>query len=169
MNNIIVFKKLTDFKPGILFDLLMKSYEKLISEGGLSNPQKFISKWRRFDENAFNNEKIGKCVFVSCIGDQVVGFASYDPRKLPELGIVGQNVILPEFRRKGYGKAQIEEILRIFKTKRCKKVKVSTGDYDFFKPAQAMYIGLGFKGTKSFKRDDIEFSEIEYELNISEL
>ena len=61
MNNIIVCKKLPDFKPGILFDLLMKSYEKLISEGGLSNPQKFISKWRRFDETAFNNEKIGKC------------------------------------------------------------------------------------------------------------
>ncbi|MEI6462434.1 MAG: GNAT family N-acetyltransferase [bacterium] len=166
MNNKLVFKKLTDFQPGILFDLLTKSYDQFITSSGLTNPQKFISKWRRFDENAFNNLRIGKCVLVSCLGDKVIGFASYDPRRLPEFGVVGQNVILPEYRRMGYGKAQIEEIIRIFKSKKCRKVIVSTGEIDFFKPAQSMYLNLGFKESRKFKREDIEFGEIEYELKL---
>jgi ribosomal protein S18 acetylase RimI-like enzyme len=40
---------------------------------------------------------------------------------------------------KGYGKRQIEELLRIFKQEGCKRAKVSTSDNDFFIPARRMY------------------------------
>lgn len=51
----------------------------------------------------------------------------------------------PYARGKGYGRMQIEEVLRIFKEKSCKKVTMTTGESDFFFPARRMYESLGFR------------------------
>ena len=74
----------------------------------------------------------------------MIGFASWDPRAHP-CGIIGHNCVLPEFRGKGYGTAQIREVLRILKGSGFRKVVATTGAHEFFKPAQKMYEASGFE------------------------
>jgi GNAT superfamily N-acetyltransferase len=98
-------------KQGIITDLLKQSYKQLVS----SDPKVWrseVAKWEKFDNEVFQApDTIGACVFLSWLGDQLVGFGSYDPRQQPYFDIVGHNCILPEFRGAGLGKQQINEIL----------------------------------------------------------
>lgn len=86
---------------------------------------------------------------------------SYDPREEPERGIVGWNCILPGHRGKGYGRAQIEEILRIFRSRGIRKAFVITLDADLYVPAQRMYEACGFVRART-----TEERRIEYELEL---
>ena len=136
-----------EHKPGIIANLLKESYAELVSSDFETwGPEQ--QNWGQFDQDVFAfPDTIGECVFLSWSGDQLVGFGSYDPRQKPELGIIGHNCVLPEFRRNGFGKQQIVEILRRFEAIGIQKAKVSTNDHPFFKPAQRMYISCGFKET----------------------
>lgn len=58
--------------------------------------------------------------------DQPIGFFSWDPRELPQEGIIGQNCILPSQRQKGLGKLQMEEVLSIFRKSGAETVTVIT-------------------------------------------
>lgn len=162
----IEFRPLREFNRGIIFDMLMKSYEKVLQEMPRDKKNIMVERWRQNDKDAFDNlDTIGNCYFVTCDDGKVVGFGSYDPRQEPEIGKIGDNIVQPEFRGKGYGKMQIQEILRIFTKKwPVKKVVVSTGANDFFIPAQKQYLSCGFKEVKRFIEDGDE--QICYELNI---
>jgi len=102
--------------------------------------------WNEFDRDAFSNpETVGACVFLSWNGRELVGFASFDPRQRPLCGIIGHNCILPEFRGKGFGKQQVDEILDRFMILKIQTCKVTTNDNPFFVPAQRMYKSCGFQ------------------------
>lgn len=164
------FTSLDGYKPGILFSLLKRSYAELVSSdwrywGGEEK------NWNQFDRDVFGNlETIGACVFLSSLRDQIIGFGSFDPRMKPEFGIIGHNCILPEFRRRGFGKRQIIEILKRFRAMGIGKANVSTCEHPFFLPAQRMYLSCDFKETKRFNCEiDPRYKMIEYEKRINSL
>jgi ribosomal protein S18 acetylase RimI-like enzyme len=164
INLMITFKPLSTLKPGQLFEILTTSYRELIEKYDPINKEKYLADWQQSDKDAFDYpETIGKCVLVSYVDNQPVGFVSYDPRNFPNFGIVGQNCVLPKFRGHSFGKIQIEKLLEIFKDGKCVKALVSTGANDFFIPAQKMYKSLGFIETGRHLNEKWGFTEIEYQ------
>jgi GNAT superfamily N-acetyltransferase len=150
-------------KPGTIASILRSSYAPLVSSDTKLWSSE-IQEWKRFDMDIYGNpDTIGQCTFLSWWGKKVVGFGSFDPRQMPDLGIIGHNCILPEFRGRGFGKQQIAEILRRFRTMGIKLTKVVTLDHPFFAPARAMYISCGFKEEKHYPWEtDRRYSYIEY-------
>ena len=139
-NSIITFTHFRGHQPGLIFDMLIKSYA---SYPALVTIEK--ESWQEYDSSIFSNlDTIGKCGFVSYLEDKPIGFASWDPSNHPNFVIIGHNCILPDYRERGFGRLQILEMLRRFKNMKFKKVKASTGSVSFFLPAQKMYLSCGF-------------------------
>lgn len=134
-----------DREPGTVAAILKACYAGLID----SDPylwQNEAGGWGRFDSEVYkDHSSVGECTFLSWAGNELVGFASYDPRQRPAYGIIGHNGILPQFQGRGFGKMQIAEILRRFRTIGFHKAKVSTLDHPFFVPAKKMYLRSGFQ------------------------
>ena len=108
--------------------------------------------WENYEEEVFKNPlTVGKCGFLSYYEDNLIGFASWDPRQRPNIGIIGQNCILPKFQGRGFGKIQVKEIMRILKRDKFQNVKVTTGEHEFFVPAQKMYESCGFKEKRRYR------------------
>jgi GNAT superfamily N-acetyltransferase len=154
-------------KPGSIFMMLKTCYANLVA----SNPDLWGNEtegWERFDADVYEDpDGIGDCTFLSWVGDKLIGFASFDPRQWPAMGIIGHNAILPEYQRHGFGKQQIEEILQRFQKMGFKKVKVSTLDHPFFIPAQKMYVSCGFCMKRWVPWEGCpKFRLIEYELEL---
>ena len=160
------FKKLTTSKDGLIYSLLNRSYEDLTRQiPELVN--KWQEDWKQYDEEVYKfPETVGASGFITIYNEKVIGFGSYDARQKPELGIIGHNCILPEYRGQGFGKAQILKIVSIFRELGVKKVKVTTGEHPFFNSAQKMYSSCNFMETRRFHNKDMEFREIEYILEI---
>ena len=139
------FTSLEDQTAGVLADMLKRSYASLLAID--SHRWTFeVAKWEQFDLNVFQHpETVGSCVFLSWVDGKLVGFGSYDPRQRPELGVIGHNCILPEFRRKGFGLWQLREILRRLGAMGVKKAKATTHEHVFFEPARRMYLSCGFR------------------------
>jgi RimJ/RimL family protein N-acetyltransferase len=136
----IVYKTISNFRPGLIENLLKTSYKRLI-DFFPNEKEQFYHKWEK-DNNP-------------------IGFFSWDERKYP-LGIIGQNCILPYYQGQGYGRNQIESVVKIFQDKKFHELRVVTGDHDFFIAAQKMYINCGFKEHRKMKGDLfdlIEFSK----------
>jgi GNAT superfamily N-acetyltransferase len=107
-----------------------------------------VLKWEEFDHEVFQHlDTVGACVFLSWSGEQLVGFASYDPRQRPDVGIVGHSCVLPEFRSNGFGKQQVREIIGRFRASEARLARVSTLEHPFFVPARRMYVACGFGET----------------------
>ena len=154
-------------KPGTIAAILKTCYADLVA----SDPDLWRNEtegWERFDTDAYEDPAtIGDCSFLSWIDDNLIGFASYDPRQWPAIGIIGHNGILPEYQGRGLGKQQIEEILRRFRKMGFKRAKVSTLDHVFFIPAQAMYLSCGFCETRRFPwKGSPKYRLIEYEQDL---
>ena len=137
------FEALGRFRPGIINDLLRRSYQELLN----STPdcwQPEAARWAEFDREAFANPgTVGACVFVTSLGDQPVGFGSFEPRDA-QSGWVGHNCIVPEHRRQGLGRRQLDEILRRMTRRGIREVRVTTCAHQFFLPARRMYESRGF-------------------------
>jgi GNAT superfamily N-acetyltransferase len=157
----IVYKTIDNFKPGLIENLLKTSYKRLIDYFP-NEKQGFYHQWEKEDYEAFNNpDTISKYVLFSCLGNNPIGYFSWDDRQYP-LGIIGQNCILPSYQGQGYGRNQIESLIKIFQDKKFNELRVVTGDHDFFIAAQKMYINGGFKEHRKMKGDLfnlIEFSK----------
>jgi len=165
----IEFKPLDAFPRGTIFRLLKESYAGLqVSESSIKN--EYIKNWQETDNNAYNfPDTIGSCVLFSCINDNPIGFFCWDPRKLPEEGVVGHNCILPEHRGHGYGKMQIKKIIELFYSRSAKKIKVTTDNHPFFIPAQKTYLSCGFKEVgRSLTKMFGGLTLIHYEMNLYE-
>lgn len=158
------------FKPpeirqqGILASLLKESYAELVQ----SDPEHWLPEekaWEQFDLEIFKDQStLSTCVFFSCLEDGIIGFASFFLIQKPDIGLIGHNCILPEFRGKGYGKQQIQEILRRFRAMGVKRIKTSTLDTPYFLPAQHMYLTCGFKESERIPWNvDPNVEEIHYE------
>lgn len=160
----LTFKPIPDHEPGIVFSLLQHAYA-----GMSQHDPEFIKYWEPFwkvyDEYIFKYpDTVGACGFISYADEQVVGFASWDPRKYPTC-LIGHNVILPAFRRNGYGTQQMNEALRRIRIRGFSKVIVTTNEHPFFAPAQRMYQACRFVETRRFIGEDaLQSRMIEYEL-----
>jgi len=80
----LTFKSFTDHNPGTILTLLKESYKGLDK----IKPE-YILEWEKdwieYDNDIFQYpDTIGSCGFVSYLGIEIVGFASYDPRKYPK-------------------------------------------------------------------------------------
>ena len=137
------YKTINNFSPGQIGHLLKTSY-KSFTDSFPEQEQRFQTQWEKEDNEAFNNpQTIGRHLLFSCIGNIPVGYFSWDDRQYP-IGIVGQNCVLPDFQGHGYGKKQIEMIIKIFQDKKFREIKATTGDHNFFLSAQKMYYSCGF-------------------------
>ena len=127
--------------------------------------EEYRLKWRRADRETFENPAtIGRCTFITCLDGVPIGLGSFDPREGPQRGVIGQNCIVPEYRQRGYGRRQVEEIVRRLGEMGVRKAIVTTGEHAFFRPVQRMYLACGFREMKRFERgDDAAFHMIEYE------
>ena len=161
------FTSIRDQPRGLIASMLKRSYAALLAADA-SNWLPEVYRWEEFDREVFDNpNEVGACVFLSWSGDQLVGFASYDPRQRPDVGIVGHNCILPEFRGNGFGKEQIKEVLRRFRTMGISLARVSTLDTPFFTPARRIYAACGFRETARHPWDvDPLHDVIEYEVRL---
>ena len=143
-----IFKPFSYGKPGLIYGLLCKCYETFF-EDDPSLEEEWKIMWKEYDSSIFEKpETIGVSGFLTVFKNHTIGFASYDPRKLPDKGIIGHNCILPKFRGNGFGKAQIREIIRIFRERNCNAIEAITGEHLFFKPALKMYKSCGFAEEK---------------------
>ena len=155
-------------KPGIITAILRASYADLLKLDPRWESEQV--NWDEYDREVFAHPKtVGSCLFLTRSNGRIAGFGSWDPRQRPEYGIVGHNCILPEFRGKGLGRQQIQEILRRFQKLGIKTAKVSTNDHPFFVPAQRMYIACGFREVRRITWDrDPSRKTIEYEKEIGQ-
>ena len=155
------FKQITEYEPGIIFSLLSQSFGEVL-DGMLEE------KIKQYDKEAFESpDTVGACVFISTLNGKPVGIASWDPRQGPELGIIGWVCILPKFQCKGFGEAQIKEVLKRLKRDGFKKAFVRTGEHPFFTSAQKMYAACGFKEIKRHPTGDQPgYGTIDYELKL---
>jgi GNAT superfamily N-acetyltransferase len=141
------FAALNSEKPGVLVLLLERVYAPLLDrDPQVWSPQRL--QWQKFDAAAFGHlDTIGSCTFLTRHGEHLVGFASYDPRQRPDVGIIGHNCVVPQFQRQGIGKAQIHETLRRLRAMGIRRARVATLDLPFFTPARRMYMACGFTET----------------------
>jgi GNAT superfamily N-acetyltransferase len=161
MTSNLIFNEVAKYESGIIRDLLFTCYEQILDDG-------LQEQFRQFDRNVFENlGTVGACSFITTLGRQIIGMASYDPRKSPELGIIGHNCILPEQQERGYGKQQVLETIRRLKLRNIKRATVTTSEHPFFKPARAMYLSCGFleiEKKREHPRD--QYKKIHYEMEL---
>ena len=140
----IAFTTFTRHKPGIVFSLLSQSYAAYLECDPLA-AEMWPPDWAAYDRDVFHfPDTVGACGFVTCLDGEPIGFASWDPRFFPEVGIIGHNCILPAFRGHRYGQTQIHRVLAILQERGCIRARVTTGEHPFFAPAQRMYLACGF-------------------------
>lgn len=165
----LTFTSIRDQPSGLIASMLKRSYVDLVdADQERWGPE--VSSWEEFDREVFERpHTVGACVFLSWWDDKLVGFASYDPRQRPDVGIVGHNCVLPEFRGNGFGKEQIKEVLRRFRTMGISLARVSTLDTPFFTPARRIYTACGFRETARhpWGVDPLHYV-IEYEVRLDE-
>ena len=94
---------------------------------------------------------------ITCLDGVPIGMASYDPRQIPERGIIGYNCIVPEHQGKGLGKQQIMEVLRLFRSRGARRACVTTTNDGFFVPAQRTYEACGFVQVRKTEDNNIEY------------
>jgi GNAT superfamily N-acetyltransferase len=158
-----------DQKPGTIASLLRQAYADLLISDPLTFRPEHVN-WAQYDCDVFEQPTtVGVCIFVTQLDGRIIGFGSWDPRQGPQVGIIGHNCILPEFRGRGFGKQQIREILRRFGVMSIEKAIVSTNDHPFFIPAQRMYLAFGFREVRRIPWDrDPRYWTIEYEMEIGQ-
>jgi GNAT superfamily N-acetyltransferase len=162
MNGNLTFRELEGYPRGILEDMQIAGYD------GWRVPEAVRKQvehhWSKLDQLAFDHlDTVGRCMFITCLNGQPIGFGAFDPRRGPAIGVVGQNCILPEFRGNGYGTQQMREILRRMKDHSIQKAVVSTGEDKFFAAARSMYEACGFVETRRFTIYDGQFRCVEYQ------
>jgi GNAT superfamily N-acetyltransferase len=153
---------------GIVAWLLGESYAPIVkAEPVYWEHEK--ANWRQFDRDVFAHPgTVGACTFLSCVGDEAVGLGSFDPRPGPVLGVVGHNCILPAHQGQGYGRAQMQEVLRRLAERGIARAIVSTGEHPFFESAQRMYLACGFCESRRFAGGpDPRYRVIEYERELA--
>ncbi len=157
-----VFVPLTDQQPGVITGLLRAAYAELLDED--PRWRREAERWDEYDRDVFAyRATVGSCLFLTSIGERIAGFGSWDPRGRPEYAIIGHNCIVPEFRGRGLGRLQVEEILRRFREMGVETARVSTGEHPFFIPAQRMYRAIGFQEVRRIGPEPgMEYGIVEY-------
>lgn len=82
---------------------------------------------------------------VSEVDGVVVGFITYRLQEDRELGIIGNNAVIPEYQGRGIGTEQYRRVLEAFEESGIRFAKVTTGLDPFHAPARAGYEKAGFE------------------------
>lgn len=131
--------------PGVIADLLARCYEPLLQLLPAAKAAELRRDWTAYDEAVHGGpDTVGAAGFLTLVEGHVIGFASWDPRRWPEVGLIGHNCIVPEHQGHGFGGRQIEEILSRFGRIGFQRVEVRTDEHPFFTPARRMYERCGF-------------------------
>lgn len=158
------FVPIAGHPPGVVAALLRASYSELVKADSQWAQEQM--NWEEYDRDVFAYpDSVGACLFLTRLDGRIAGFASWDPRQRPTY-IIGHNCILPEFRGRGLGRQQIEEILRRFCRLDAETARVTTNDHPFFVPAQRMYLGCGFREVRRIDGNS-RGKIIEYEKNLA--
>lgn len=136
----IEYKKLSEFKKGLLLLLLKDgySYNKKIEKRDIRN-------WIECDNFFFDNLKnIGdKYCFITTLNGEPIGFVCWDPRNIPEYVEIGHNCIITKYKGNGYGTMQMKEAIRRIKEyDNLKEIIVKTDEESIY--ARKMYEATGF-------------------------
>lgn len=142
----IEFALLKGCRRGLIAEILVSCYRPLLEQLPAMKASELRRDWADYDD-AVHTERdtVGDSGFLTMLGSEVIGFASWDPRGWPNLGRIGHNCIDPAYQGQGYGRRQIEEILRLFRRKGFRRVQVRTDEHPFFEPARRMYERCGFE------------------------
>lgn len=104
----VEFRKFTEFKRGIMYDILADAYsfdERCI--------KCWNDSWKESDNFFYDNPDIAdKYGFVTCLVGKPVGFICWDPRNRPDYVEIGHNGIRAEYKGQGLGKKQLQEAVR---------------------------------------------------------
>lgn len=154
------FRRISEFPRGTLCALLADAYSF-----DCRCARHWGDDWREFDGFFFDNPRIAdRCGFISVLGGRAAGFASWDPRRLPEYTAIGHNCIAAEFKGRGCGAAQLREaVARILREKPARITVTTSG---LLVPAQRMYESAGFREFR--RREDGGFAGelIDYEYRL---
>jgi GNAT superfamily N-acetyltransferase len=142
----LVFVPYQSRRRGLIAELLASGYAPLLGQLSAARRDSLRHDWAEYDDAVHDEpETIGRAGFFSLLGDQVIGFASWDPRGWPDVGTVGHNCVLPEYQGRGFGRCQIEEVLGLFRRLGFARARVRTDEHLFFEPARRMYRRCGFE------------------------
>ncbi len=165
--DIVVFMEIVKFKNekrGTIYKILLDSYSDNIELSKM-----YSDKWSIFDNFVYDNIKImNENGFYVKENEEIIGFISWDSRKLPDIIQIGHNCIIKKYKGKGRGRAQLQlginEIIKL----NPKKIIVRTGNINYFIPAQKMYESIGFIKSKIITINNTLVNElIEYILVLS--
>lgn len=141
------FKKVSQFKRGILFELLTDAYSF-----DVQCQQHWGKDWQEFDDFFFDHLVIAdSCGFITAIRGEPIGFVSWDPRNKPSSVIIGHNCMKTKYKEKGYGKSQLQEAICRIRQLEAEKIVVTTNS--LLVSAQRMYESVGFKLDQSRPSD----------------
>lgn len=102
------FRKFSEFSRGTLYDILRDAYSY-----DSRNIKIWNQNWLESDRFFYDNLDIAdKCGLVTCMNDYPIGFVTWDPRNSPEYVEIGHNGIRSKYKRKGYGRCQLQEAIR---------------------------------------------------------
>jgi RimJ/RimL family protein N-acetyltransferase len=139
MTAALTFTKATRFDPGTVYTILSACFAEILDADLERN-------LRQFDRDVFASpDTVGAGTLITSVAGQTVGLFSYDPRQGPQLGLIGYHGVLPPFRRRSYGRRQIDEIIRILTARRFEALRVTTSLHPFFEPACRLYEICGFR------------------------
>jgi GNAT superfamily N-acetyltransferase len=126
--------------------MLAEVYGGLLAELPAEKTKELLADWRRYDAAVHDEvETVGAAGFLTWIADEIIGFASWDPRGWPEVGQMGHHCILPGHQRQGYGRQQFEAVLSFFLDNGFRLARVATDEHSFFVPARRLYEACGFR------------------------
>jgi GNAT superfamily N-acetyltransferase len=164
----IEFAPFAGCRPGLIFDLLSESYAPLLAQLPQAKVAELLQDWREYDAAVFGEpDTVGSSGFVTRLGREIIGFASWNPTNWPAVGIIGHNCITPTRASRGYGRRQIVEILRRFSEAGFQTASVRTDEHPFFGPARRMYSSCGFEEVARYPGELLdEYAMIEYELRL---
>ncbi len=161
----LTFVSPDSFPPGTIASLLRSSYHDMPATA--EERAYHRAQWRRIERLSLEDPDVSACVFLTCLGGQLVGFGSLDPQR--NTGAVGQNAVHPDFRGLGYGRQQLIRILNLLKERGCSSASVKTGEHAFFAPAQRMYLSCGFVEYRRYWREEISsYRMVEFRFDLSE-
>lgn len=161
----IEFAPFAGCRPGLIFDLLCESYAPLLEQLPDTKVSELLEDWREYDAAVFGEpDTVGAAGFVTRLGQEIIGFASWNPTNWPAVGIIGHNCITPTHASRGYGRSQIVEILRRFTEAGFEMASVRTDEHPFFAPARRMYLSCGFDEVARYPGELLDDNAmIEYE------
>lgn len=160
------FISFSEYQRGTLVSLLSQSYADYFQ----FDPNCELAwkrAWEEYDLAVFEHpDTVGSCGYITAHKNQVIGFASWDPRQFP-IGVIGHNCVLPEFRGNSYGNQQIIEVIRNLRGKDFVKAQATTGEHSFFESAKRMYKSCGFIEVGRGNSDEYsDFGTITFERSI---